>query len=168
MKNKRDKQCTEGLETRFLEFRIRKELTQNELAKSIGYSVLNISGIECGRNNPSVEMLAKLSNVYPDFNIDYIVNGNFKEKIKSIPEERKIKIENVNDALDFFEKHFLELNDFYNHCSEDFKKEIGENLKDCIYNKNTFEQYFPVIMLFNAIKDYSRPIDIKGFPLRDK
>lgn len=57
---------------RLKELRNKKGMTQEELAQNINTSRSNIANYETGKNNPSVEMLEKLSEIF-NCSMDYLM-----------------------------------------------------------------------------------------------
>ena len=63
---------------RLKELRNRKKISQNELSKTIGVHVTNISRYERGENKPTTEVLSKLANAL-DTTTDFLMNGSTDE-----------------------------------------------------------------------------------------
>src|SRR5579859_4372106 len=54
-------------------FRIKHGLTQQEAADKMGFETLySYQRLEAKRSNPSLKMIARVQEVYPDFSVDYI------------------------------------------------------------------------------------------------
>lgn len=66
--------------TRIVSLRKQKKYSQEELAKSIDVSLSIIGKYERGINQPSIESLAKMANVF-DVSIDYLVGKGAFAKI---------------------------------------------------------------------------------------
>lgn len=63
--------------------RLKQGMTQSELAKEFSYTSQNISQIENGRINPSVDVL-KVYSEYFHVSIDFLLNGeNFHSELKA-------------------------------------------------------------------------------------
>ena len=85
-------------------FRKQKNLTQTELGKMLNYGSTAIANYESGRNEPSLDVLIKLSEIL-DVSTDDLLGVTPKDKIKSpvlIPfetlsdEKKKIVMELIN------------------------------------------------------------------------
>ncbi len=63
----------------------REKLTAGAFAESIGVAQATISHILGGRNKyPSTDVIIRLSQRYPDINLDWLING--KGKMSSLPD----------------------------------------------------------------------------------
>lgn len=60
---------------RLKELRNIKKISQNELSKTIGVHVTNISRYERGENKPTTQVLSKLANAL-DTTTDYLMSGS--------------------------------------------------------------------------------------------
>jgi antitoxin HicB len=55
-------------------FRIKHGLTQKETAKRMGFNkIWSYQRLETGNCNPSLEMLSKIKEVFPEFSVDYML-----------------------------------------------------------------------------------------------
>lgn len=63
------------LKSRLKEARLKKGLSQNDLAKLVEVHVTNISRYERGENKPATNVLIKLANVL-DTTSDFLMNGS--------------------------------------------------------------------------------------------
>lgn len=63
---------------RLKELRNSKKISQNELSKTIGVHVTNISRYERGENKPTTQVLSKLANAL-DTTTDYLMSGSTDE-----------------------------------------------------------------------------------------
>ena len=52
-----------------------KNLTNAEFAEAIGVQPSNISHIMSGRNNPSLDLVKKIINRYPEIRLEWLLNG---------------------------------------------------------------------------------------------
>lgn len=52
-----------------------KNLTNAEFAEAIGVQPSNISHIMSGRNNPSLDLVKKIVNRYPEIRLEWLLNG---------------------------------------------------------------------------------------------
>ena len=53
-------------------FREKMNLTQEKMALTIGITVAHYKSIEYGYRNPSFELLKKIKEIFPKFNVDKI------------------------------------------------------------------------------------------------
>lgn len=79
---------------RLKHLRKEKELTQDDLAQTLGYTRSAISGYELGRNEPSNEDLKKLA-IYFDVDLAYLLGASDIRK-KDLPKEKV----NINENVD--------------------------------------------------------------------
>lgn len=63
---------------RLKELRIAKGMTQNELAKVIGYSSLSYARYEKGEREPDINTLCKLAD-YFEVSVDYLIGRTVQE-----------------------------------------------------------------------------------------
>lgn len=68
------------------QLRLNNKLTQEDLAKVLGYTRAAISGYELGRNEPDYEVLNKIAK-YFDVTTDYLIDNNLKEYLKKQKEQ---------------------------------------------------------------------------------
>lgn len=55
-------------------YRITQGLTQKEAAQKMGFdSIYSYQRLEDGQSNPTLKMLAKIKELFPDFSIDFIL-----------------------------------------------------------------------------------------------
>ncbi|MCX7747318.1 MAG: helix-turn-helix domain-containing protein [Clostridia bacterium] len=97
--------------------RVEKDLTQDELAKVLNVKRSTVSGYESGRNEPSYEILQKLSD-YFDVTVDFLLGKTEVKKAETgknaispayfrlakYAEERGISPEDVEDIIHLLEK----------------------------------------------------------------
>ena len=51
------------------------KMTQNQAAKKMGFdTIYSYQRLEARRCNPSLKVISKIKNVFPDFSIDYTLN----------------------------------------------------------------------------------------------
>ncbi len=86
-----------GLRIRSL--RMQMHLTQEQLAERVDTSRDNLANIETGRRGTSVELLARLSEVF-GCSIDYLVFGREEQTKKE-----KVALEVLEAVMDVLEKH---------------------------------------------------------------
>jgi len=74
---------------RIKEARVKKGLSQNQLAKAIGVHVTNISRYERGENRPTSDVLTKLANEL-DVTADYLMDGSMDDKAQSSISDKEL------------------------------------------------------------------------------
>lgn len=93
------------MKERLKELLIENRLNAKELALRIGVQPSSISHILTGRNKPSIEILEKLLNSFPDIDIKYLITGNKSLVSRGIPEmemmnsgnEKAVEMKNGNE-----------------------------------------------------------------------
>jgi len=135
-----------------------KQLTSSKFAEMIDVPRSTISHIISGRNKPSLDLITKIANTFPDISIDWLILGKgdmlktkseekatdslFKDKLQT---QLKLDTEDENNTS----KEYPGLND----NDEDKTKELppkveaktNENIDKIliIYNDNTFDTIYP-------------------------
>lgn len=89
-----------GLGQRLQEQRLLKNLSQKEVAKSIGISASIISNYESGERTPSVEVLIALARLY-HCSTDYLLGFD------RIDKDRLLDVSMLSDAQRTLLQHFL-------------------------------------------------------------
>lgn len=109
--------------------RIKKIITDNnlsnsEFAEKIGIPKSSVTHLLSERNNPSLDVIIKISESFDDISSDYLIFGH--KKIKEISSKTLNKL---SDEID-------------EETSEDSVKDSNNNLKSIIliYENNKFEQ----------------------------
>ena len=74
---------------RLKELRVKKGISQNELARDIGVHVTNISRYERGENRPTSDVLAKLASSL-DVTADYLMDGSLNDKAQSTISDKEL------------------------------------------------------------------------------
>ena len=99
-------------------------LSNSEFAEKIGIPKSSVSHLLSERNNPSLDVIIKISEIFEDISTDYLIFG-----YKSNKETPSEPLNNLFDDLD--EK-----------TSEDSVKDSNNNIKSIIliYENNKFEQ----------------------------
>ena len=73
-----------------------KELSASDFAKQLQIQRSALSHIFSGRNKPSVDVLLKIKNAYPEINLDWLITGELSAHI----EADKPKLEESNSDFD--------------------------------------------------------------------
>ena len=94
----------------------KKEISASEFSKKINVQRSSISHIINGRNKPSLEIIIKICNVYPEISLEWLV---YDKKNNSPPLQQKKEIISKNDGHDEVEKIILLLK---NGTFQTFKK----------------------------------------------
>ena len=87
-----------------------KNLISSELADNIGVNRATISHILSGRNNPSIDILQRLLNTYPDLNSNWLITGIGYMSIKSAHKEEKRSRKLSKIVVFYDDNSFDELN----------------------------------------------------------
>ena len=62
--------------------RIKNGLTQQEVANKMGFDTLySYQRLEARRCNPSLRIISKVKQVFPDFSVDYAISGTLQKHI---------------------------------------------------------------------------------------
>ena len=99
-------------------------LSNSEFAEKIGIPKSSVSHLLSERNNPSLDVIIKISEIFEDISTDYLIFGY--ESNKEIPSEP------LNNLFDNINKE----------SSKDSVKDSNNNIKSIIliYENNKFEQ----------------------------
>tara|TARA_B100000035_G_scaffold11515_1_gene9718 strand:- start:448 stop:819 length:372 start_codon:yes stop_codon:yes gene_type:complete len=99
-------------------------LSNSEFAEKIGIPKSSVSHLLSERNNPSLDVIIKISEIFEDISTDYLIFGY--ESDKEIPSEP------LNNLFDNINKE----------SSKDSVKDSNNNIKSIIliYENNKFEQ----------------------------
>ena len=108
-------------------------LSNSEFAEKIGIPKSSVSHLLSERNNPSLDVIIKISEIFEDISTDYLIFGY--ESNKEIPSEP------LNNLFDNINKE----------SSKDSVKDSNNTIKSIIliYENNKFEQ-------IHKIKDWKR------------
>ncbi len=87
-----------------------KNLISSELADNIGVNRATISHILSGRNNPSIDILQRLLNTYPDLNSNWLITGIGYMSINRAHKEEKRSRELSKIVVFYDDNSFEELN----------------------------------------------------------
>jgi transcriptional regulator with XRE-family HTH domain len=109
--------------------RIKKIITDNnlsnsEFAEKIGIPKSSVTHLLSERNNPSLDVIIKISETFEDISTDYLIFGYESDK--------ELPLEPLNNLFD----------DLNKEISEDSVKDSNNNIKSIIliYENNKFEQ----------------------------
>ena len=99
-------------------------LSNSEFAEKIGIPKSSVSHLLSERNNPSLDVIIKISEIFEDISTDYLIFGYKSDK--GIPPEP------LNNLFD----------DLNKETSKDSVKDSNNNIKSIIliYENNKFEQ----------------------------
>ena len=99
-------------------------LSNSEFAEKIGIPKSSVTHLLSERNNPSLDVIIKISEIFEDISTDYLIFGY--ESNKEIPSEP------LNNLFDNINKE----------SSKDSVKDSNNNIKSIIliYENNKFEQ----------------------------
>ena len=99
-------------------------LSNSEFAEKIGIPKSSVSHLLSERNNPSLDVIIKISEIFEDISTDYLIFGY--ENDKEIPSE---PLKNLFDNIN-------------KESSKDSVKDSNNNIKSIIliYENNKFEQ----------------------------
>ena len=111
-----------------------KNLNNSEFAEKIGIPKSSVTHLLSERNNPSLDLIIKISEAFDGISTDYLIFGS-NNTIKD-------NLESINDLNEVLNKEI----------SEDNVKEPNKNIKSIIliYENNKFEQ----INKLNNWKDF--------------
>ena len=101
-----------------------KNLNNSEFAEKIGIPKSSVTHLLSERNNPSLDLIIKISEAFDGISTDYLIFGS-NNTIKD-------NLESINDLNEVLSKEI----------SEDNVKEPNKNIKSIIliYENNKFEQ----------------------------
>ena len=96
---------------RLLEILEKKSMSASQFAEKIGVQRSSVSHILSGRNKPSLDFIIKITNVFNDISLEWLINGkksndlviNKKEPLSPIPINKNI----INN--DLIEKEIKEI-----------------------------------------------------------
>jgi len=99
-------------------------LSNSEFAEKIGIPKSSVTHLLSERNNPSLDVIIKISETFEDISTDYLIFGYDSDK--------ELPSEPLNNLFD----------DFKEENSEDSVKDSNNNIKSIIliYENNKFEQ----------------------------
>jgi transcriptional regulator with XRE-family HTH domain len=99
-------------------------LSNSEFAEKIGIPKSSVTHLLSERNNPSLDVIIKISETFEDISTDYLIFGYESDK--------ELPLEPLNNLFD----------DLNKEISEDSVKDSNNNIKSIIliYENNKFEQ----------------------------
>ena len=110
-------------------------LSNSEFAEKIGIPKSSVSHLLSERNNPSLDVIIKISEIFEDISTDYLIFGYKSDK--------EIPTEPLNNLFD----------DLNKETSKDSVKDSNNNIKSIIliYENNKFEQ-------IDKLRDWKRQL----------
>ena len=102
---------TKHIGNKFQEYRLKNNLTQNQVAELTGLEPRHISQIERGFSKGSIDTLLKLCNAYkitPDVILYDLLDEDLKKDVKMYDEDFKKLSKKDRDSVLFLIKYFLE------------------------------------------------------------
>ncbi len=126
-----------------------KNLTATQFAELMQIQPSNVSHLLSGRNNPSLDFLKKLKEIFPEYSFDWIILGKkpitINEPFIATNKNEEEVLTNEIDFLDYQVddnlKQTKETTDDNNPVSQSDFKEASKGLKQIIYvfEDHTFE-----------------------------
>jgi len=124
-----------------------KESSASDFAKKIQIQRSALSHIFSGRNNPSVDVLLKIKNAYPELSLDWLITGEIKAQIR-IEKSKKSASDVEIDDDKFTSVNLIDLDSENQHVKTNDQSEIKSQSKNRIpvriielYSDGTF-RYF--------------------------
>lgn len=118
-----------------------KNLTASQFAEMMEIQPSNVSHLLNGRNNPSLDFLIKLKEIFPEYSFDWIILGkkpitiNDPSPVEHVEEENIVKFEDLDQNIN--ENTVINNNITVNQPNVGVKKMI------VVYDDNTFEVITP-------------------------
>ena len=118
-----------------------KNLTASQFAEMMEIQPSNVSHLLNGRNNPSLDFLIKLKEIFPEYSFDWIILGkkpitiNDPSPVEHVEEENIVEFEDVDQNIN--ENTVINNNITVNQPNAGVKKMI------VVYDDNTFEVINP-------------------------
>lgn len=118
-----------------------KNLTASQFAEMMEIQPSNVSHLLNGRNNPSLDFLIKLKEIFPEYSFDWIILGkkpitiNDPSPVEHVEEENIVEFEDVDQNIN--ENTVINNNITVNQPNVGVKKMI------VVYDDNTFEVINP-------------------------
>jgi len=118
-----------------------KNLTASQFAEMMEIQPSNVSHLLNGRNNPSLDFLIKLKEIFPEYSFDWIILGkkpitiNDPSPVEHVEEENIVEFEDLDQNIN--ENTVINNNITVNQPNVGVKKMI------VVYDDNTFEVITP-------------------------
>lgn len=89
------------MEKRFQKWLDSEDLSATQLSNNINVSRATISHILTGRNKPSIDILDKILNKYPNINLNWLVSGI--GNISNILKDTSVNKKNIKKVIVFYD-----------------------------------------------------------------
>ena len=89
------------MEKRFQKWLDSEDLSATQLSNNINVSRATISHILTGRNKPSIDILDKILNKYPNINLNWLVSG--MGNISNILKDTSVDKKNIKKVIVFYD-----------------------------------------------------------------
>ena len=89
------------MEKRFKKWLDSEDITATQLSTNINVSRATISHILSGRNKPSIDILDKILNKYPNINLNWLVSGI--GNISNILKDTSVNKKNIKKVIVFYD-----------------------------------------------------------------
>ena len=89
------------MEKRFKKWLDSEDISATQLSTNINVSRATISHILSGRNKPSIDILNKILNKYPNINLNWLVSGNGSMSINV--KDTSVKKKSVKKVIVFYD-----------------------------------------------------------------
>ncbi len=140
------------MNNRVLEIIENKKLTPSRFADKIGVPRSTISHIISGRNKPSMELISKIAEKYPDINLDWLIKGKgsmissqttlFNNTQEKQPEEDSHKSKKISHINTFNESLQME-------TEQKSSDSEPEQVKKKPVNNGDFDEISKIIIIYN-------------------
>ncbi len=140
------------MNNRVLEIIENKKLTPSRFADKIGVPRSTISHIISGRNKPSLELISKIAEKYPDINLDWLIKGKgsmissqttlFNNTQEKQPEEDSHKSKQISHINTFNESLQME-------TEQKSSDSEPEQVKKKPVNNGDFDEISKIIIIYN-------------------
>lgn len=102
-----------------------------EFSEKTGINKATISNLKNGKTNPTLEMVYKIQNAFPNINLDWLINGK-GDMFNNLSTESSKAIDNkvsgIQASLPFIESNDTESNNVNDNFSERQVKSIKEEM----------------------------------------
>ena len=89
------------MEKRFQKWLNSEDISATQLSNNINVSRATISHILTGRNKPSIDILDKILNKYPNINLNWLVSG--MGNISNILKDTSVNKKNIKKVIVFYD-----------------------------------------------------------------